>query len=83
MRLELMNKLNSLATYVFEEMTSNDGGMDLARDFWKYLRSRLLDDMNQKVRISEYVYQYILNIDEKTFNTKYSVKLSNVKKSRQ
>ena len=83
MRLELMNKLNSLATYVFEEMTSNDGGMDLARDFWKYLRSRLLDDMNQKVRISEYVYQYILNIDEKAFNTKYSVKLSNVKKSRQ
>lgn len=83
MRLELMNKLNSLATYVFEELTSRDSGIDLARDFWKYLRSRLLDDMNQKVRVSEYVYDYILKIDTDDFDRKYDVKLENVKKSRQ
>lgn len=78
-----MNKLNLLATYVFEEITSVADEKDIARDFWKYLKSRLLDDISQKVKISEYVYFVISNINVKDFNKKYSVKLDNVKKSKQ
>lgn len=83
MRLELMNKLNLIATYVFEEITDIANEKDISKDFWKYLRSRLLNDMNQKVKISEYIYYIISKINVKEFNKKYSVKLDNVKKSKQ
>ena len=83
MRLELMNRLNLAATYVFEELTYGAGDADVAKDFWRYLRSRLLDDMAKKVKVSEYVRWRVLQMDAAEFEKKYKTSLSNIKKSRE
>ena len=45
MRIELLRRLTTTSSYLFEEITSEKTELDLAREFWQYLRSRLLDDM--------------------------------------
>lgn len=72
-----------MSSFVFEEMTERMSEIDMAREFWKYLRSRFLDDMSQKVRVSDFVVEFIRGLDEDAFEAKYKVKLGNVKKSRQ
>ena len=83
MRVELLRKLTDVSSYVFEEMTSAMSEIDMAREFWKYLRSRFLDDMSEKVRVSDFVGEYIRKMPEEEFDAKYGTKLGNVKKSRQ
>lgn len=82
MRIELLQRLTTVSSYVFEEMTDDKTETELARDFWKYLRSRILDDMTRKIRVSEFVTDYVRSLSEKKFERKYGVKLANVKKSR-
>ena len=83
MRVELLRRLTDVSSYIFEEMTERMSEIDMAREFWKYLRSRFLDDMNQKVRVSDFVGEFIRNIPEKEFDEKYMTKIGNVKKSKQ
>lgn len=83
MRVELLKKLTDISSYIFEEMTDKMSEIDMAREFWKYLRSKFLDDMNQKVRVSDFVREFIKNIPEDEFNKKYLVKLENIKKTKQ
>ena len=83
MRIELLQKLTTLSSYVFEEMTDDKTEMELARDFWKYLKARMLDDMTRKIRVSEFVIDYIRKIPIRQFDAKYKTKLTNVLKSRQ
>lgn len=83
MRVELLRKLIDISSFIFEEMTDKMSEIDMARDFWKYLRSRFMDDMNQKVKVSDYVDRFIKRLPEDEFDAKYKVKLGNVKKSRQ
>ena len=76
-----MNRLNLVATYVFEEMTAD--GVDVAKDFWKYLRDRMMGGVDQKVRVSEYVYDWVLRRDTESFDTKYpGSDLVNIKKTK-
>jgi len=82
MRIELLQRLATASSYVFEELTNDKTELDVAREFWAYLRSRLLDDMTQKVRVSEFVEERIRSLDPAAFEEKYSVSLSNVLKSR-
>lgn len=83
MKVELLRKLTDASSYVFEEMADRMSETDMAREFWKYLRSRLLDDMSQKVRVSDFVCEFIRKLPEKDFEAKYKVRLSNIKKSKQ
>ena len=83
MRVELLRKLTDVSSYIFEEMTGRMSEIDMAREFWKYLRSRFLDDMNQKVRVSDFVNEFIKGLPEEGFEAKYGVRLGNIKKSRQ
>ena len=82
MRIELLQKLTVLSSYVFEEMTDDKTETELARDFWKYLKARMLDDMTRKIRVSEFVIAYIRKIPVQMFDAKYKTKLANVLKSR-
>lgn len=82
MRIELLRRLTTTSSYLFEEITSEKTELDLAKEFWQYLRSRLLDDMTQKVRVSEFVEEKIRNLDPDAFEKKYGQSLSNVLKSR-
>lgn len=45
MRIELLQRLTVVSSYIFEEITQEKTELDIAKDFWTYLRSRLLDDM--------------------------------------
>ena len=83
MRVELLKKLTDISSYIFEEMTDKMSEIDMAREFWKYLRSKFLDDMNQKVRVSDFVREFIRNLPEQEFDDKYKVKLENIKKTKQ
>lgn len=82
MRIELLQKLTVISSYVFEEMTDDKTETELARDFWKYLRTKILDDMTRKIRVSEFVEDYIRRIPAAEFDLKYGVKIENVLKSR-
>ena len=53
------------------------------KEWRKYLRSKFLDDMNQKVRVSDFVREFIRNLPEQEFDDKYKVKLENIKKTKQ
>ena len=77
-----MRRLTTTSSYLFEEITQQKTELDLAREFWQYLRSRLLDDMAQKVRVSEFVEEKIRGLDPGEFEKKYGQSLSNVLKSR-
>jgi hypothetical protein len=82
MRIELLQKLTVVSSYVFEEMTDDKTETELARDFWKYLRTKILDDMTRKIRVSEFVEDYIRKIPAAEFDLKYGTKIGNVLKSR-
>jgi len=84
MRIDLMHKLLNIAGYVYEELTDKFvDDKDLGREFWKYLKSKMLDDMTKKVKVSDFVYLQILELDSEQFDKKYDMKLSNVKKSKE
>ena len=52
-----MHKLLNIAGYVYEELTDKFvDDKDLGREFWKYLKSKMLDDMTKKVKVSDFVY---------------------------
>ena len=79
-----MHKLLNIAGYVYEELTDKFiDDKDLGREFWKYLKSKMLDDMTKKVKVSDFVYLQILELDSEQFDKKYDMKLSNVKKSKE
>ena len=82
MRIELLRRLTTVSSYLFEEITDQKTELDLAREFWAYLRSRLLDDMAQKVRVSEFVEEKLRGLDRAAFEAKYGHSLANVLKSR-
>lgn len=81
MTVRLLHKLTDVSSCLFEELTDGYSEVDLARDFWKYLKSRILDDSTKKVRVSEYVRERIMRLDEKAMKRKFGLKLSTVKKS--
>ncbi len=82
MRIELLQKLTTVSSYVFEEMTDDKTETELARDFWRYLRTKILDDMTRKIRVPEFVEDYVRRIPAAEFDLKYGVKIENVLKSR-
>lgn len=79
-----MHKLLNVAAYVYEELTDKFvDDKDLGREFWKYLKSKMLDDMTKKIKVSDFVYLQILELDADAFDKKYDMKLTNVKKSKE
>lgn len=83
MRIELMHKLLDLAGFIYEELNDEfDDSKDLGRQFFKYLKSKFFDDVTQKIKVSNFIYDKILEIDVDSFDKKYDCNLSACKKSR-
>ena len=83
MRVELMHKLLDLSSFIYEELNDGfDDSKDLGRQFFKYLKSKFFDDVTQKIKVSDFIYEKILDIDTEAFDKKYCCNLSACKKSR-
>lgn len=83
MRIDLMHKLLDLASYIFEELNDEfDDSKDLGREFFKYLKSKFFDDITQKIKVSDFIYDKILELDTKAFDAKYHCNLAACKKSK-
>lgn len=78
-----MHRLLDLAGFIFEELNDEfDDSKDLGREFFRYLKSKLFDDITQKVKVSDFIYEKILELDTKAFDNKYGCNLAACKKSR-
>lgn len=78
-----MHNLLNIAGYLYSDFTDDySDEKDLGREFWKYMKSKLLDDMTKKIKVSDFIYDKILHVDDKKFEETYECKLSNVKKSK-
>ena len=78
-----MHKLLDLSGFIYEEFYDEfDDSKDLGREFFKYLKSKFLDDVTQKIKVSDFIYDKILSIDEKKFDEKYCCNLTACKKSK-
>lgn len=83
MRIELMHKLLDLSSFIYEELNDEfDDSKDLGREFFKYLKSKLFDDITQKIKVSDFIYNKILELDAKEFDKKYECNLTSCKKSK-
>ena len=77
MQIQLMHKLLDLASYIFEELNDEfDNSKDLGREFFKYLKSKFFDDITQKIKVSDFIYDKILDINAKEFDAKYHCNLT-------
>lgn len=83
MTTRLMHKLVQTADFIFQEMTDDFAPKDIGNAFWKYLKSKLLDDTTKKIRVRDFVYDWILKLDPESYREKYSINLEAVKKSKE
>ena len=84
MRIELMHKLLDLSGFIYEELNDEfNDSKDLGRAFFKYLKSKFFDDVTQKIKVSDFIYDKILEIDTKLFDKKYHCNLAACKKSKE
>lgn len=78
-----MHKLLNLAGFIYEELTDEfNDSKDLGRAFFKYLKSKFFDDVTQKIKVSDFIYEKILEINAKEFDKKYDCNLTACKKSK-
>ena len=78
-----MHKLLDLSGFIYEELNDEfDDSKDLGREFFKYLKSKFFDDITQKIKVSDFIYDKILSLDSKAFDEKYCCNLTACKKSK-
>ena len=58
-------------------------GKDVGNLFWNFTKSKFLDDNTKKIKVSDFVYVYILHLDPDFYKSKYDISLANIKKSKQ
>ena len=63
MKVQLMHKLLNVSDYIFQEMTDSMTGKDVGNAFWKFTKSKFLDDNVHKIKVADFVYDYILKLD--------------------
>lgn len=82
MRPQLMHKLLNVADFIFEDMTDQMSGKDIGNLFWSFLKDKFLDDTTKKIKVVDFIYDYVLHLDNDYFKSKYDINLSAVKKSK-
>ena len=83
MRVELLHKLLDLSSFIYEELNDEfDDSKDLGRQFFKYLKSKFLDDVTHKIKVSDFIYDKILDLHTEEFDKKYECNLAECQKSK-
>lgn len=78
-----MHKLLDLSSFIYEELNDEfDDSKDLGRQFFKYLKSKFFDDVTHKIKVSDFIYDKILDLRTEEFDKKYDCNLAACKKSK-
>ena len=48
-------------------------GKDVGNLFWNFTKSKFLDDNTKKIKVSDFVYDYILHLDPDFYKSKYDI----------
>ena len=48
-------------------------GKDVGNAFWKFTKSKFLDDNVHKIKVVDFVYDYILKLDVDFYKKKYGI----------
>lgn len=84
MRIDLMHKLLDTSGFLYEEFFNEfDDSKDMGREFFKFMKSKFMTDVTQKIRVSDFIKDKILTLDAESFDKKYNTHLVNIKKSKQ
>ena len=73
MKVQLMHKLLNVSDYIFQEMTDSMTGKDVGNAFWKFTKSKFLDDNVHTIKAVDFVYDYILKLDVDFYKEKYGI----------
>ena len=83
MTVKLMHNLITTTDYIFQEMTDTMSDKDIGNDFWRFVKSKFLDDNQKKIKVFDYCYNVILNLDVEFYQKKYGVNIDNIKKTKE
>ena len=83
MTTKLMHKLVQAADILFQDMTDELSPKDIGNSFWTFVKSKLLDDTTKKIKVRDFVYDWILKLDSKVCKEKYDLNLEAIKKSKE
>lgn len=83
MTVKLMHNLITTTDYIFQEMTDTMSDKDIGNDFWRFVKSKFLDDNQKKIKVFDYCYNVILNLDCEFYRKKYGVNIDNIKKTKE
>lgn len=83
MTTKLMHKLVQAADILFQDMTDELSPKDIGNSFWMFVKSKLLDDTTKKIKVRDFVYDWILKLDPKICKEKYDLNLEAIKKSKE
>ena len=78
-----MHKLLDLSSFIYEELNDEfDDSKDLGRQFFTYLKSKFFDDVTHEIKVSDFIYDKILDLRTEEFDKKYDCNLAACKKSK-
>lgn len=58
---------------MFEELSEDEfsDSKDLGREFFKFMKTKFLDDVTKKVKVSDFIKDKVLELDAPAFDKKY------------
>lgn len=78
-----MHKLVQVADVIFQDMTDALSPKDVGNAFWKFLKTKMLDDTTKKIRVRDFVYDWILKLDDENYSSRFNINLEACKKSKE
>ena len=78
MTTRLMHKLVQAADTIFQDMTDEMLPKDVGNLFWQFAKSKILDDTTKKIKVRDFVYDWILKLDNDTYREKFNINLEAV-----
>ena len=78
-----MHKLVQTADTIFQDMTDEMLPKDVGNLFWQFAKSKILDDTTKKIKVRDFVYDWILKLDNDTYREKFNINLEAIKKSKE
>lgn len=77
-----MHSLLEAADIIFQFMTDEMSDKEIGNSFWNYSKSKFLDDRVKKIKVTDFVYDYILHLNADDYKQKYNLNLAAIKKSK-